>query len=343
MANNAHKENNKSSNKEKKKRSKLKTVLLSILTLIIIAVGGTYYYINNIFSKVETKKIDKDNLGVDEDLKAQLKAMGKDDIINIALFGLDKTTAEEPGRSDATMILSLDIDHKKVKIISIMRDSYVDIDGHGKDKLNHAHSFGGPELAIKTLNKTFNLNITDFASVDFADMEKIVNYLGGVEIDIKQSEIKTANEYIVELAKLGRTDPQYIEHPGVQNLSGMQALAYTRIRYVGNGDFERTDRQRKVLEALFQKIANTNATEFPGLVSNLLPYIQTSFSSGNIVKIGSYMLLNGVTNLEQQRFPLDEDCKDTGEIIDGVWYLPFDKQATTEKLHKYIFEDVKPS
>ncbi|SFA81409.1 LCP family protein [Clostridium frigidicarnis] len=336
-------ENKNTSNKKKKKRSKLKIVLLSILTLLIIAVGGTYSYIHHIFSKVETKKIDKDNLGVDEDLKAQLKAMGKDDIINIALFGLDKTNNEELGRSDATMILSLDMDNKKVKMISIMRDSYVDIDGHGKDKLNHAHAFGGPELAIKTLNKTFNLNITDFASVDFADMEKIVDYLGGVEIDIKQSEIETANEYIVDLAKLGRTDPQYIEKPGVQNLTGMQALAYTRIRYVGNGDFERTDRQRRVLEALFEKIANTGATEFPALVSNLLPYIQTSFSSGEIIKIGSYMLLNGVTTFEEQRFPLDEDCKDTGEVIDGIWYLPFDKKATTEKLHKYIFEDIKPS
>ncbi|SFA81442.1 LCP family protein [Clostridium frigidicarnis] len=329
--------------RRKKKNPTARIILLSLALLFLLGLGGGAYYVVNLLGKVNTEKINKANLGVDDDLNARLKSLGKDNIINIALFGLDKTNEEERGRSDATMVLSIDADNKKIRLISLMRDSYVSIDGHGKDKLNHAHAFGGPELAIKTINKNFNLNITDFVSVDFAHMQKVIDALGGVEIDVKPEEVKIANQYVVELAKLGRTDPDYIDKAGKQTLSGMQALSYTRIRYVGNGDFERTDRQRRVLEALFDKIKNAGPTEFPKIVSDLLPMVTTSLSSTDIMKLGSDLLLKGVTNLEQERFPVDGDYVDGGKTINGVWYLPFDEKATKDKLHKYIFEDIKPS
>ncbi|SFA81426.1 LCP family protein [Clostridium frigidicarnis] len=329
--------------RRKKKNPTVRIILLSIALLFLLGIGWGAYYAVNLLGKVNTEKLDKSNLGVDEDLNARLKSLGKDNIINIALFGLDKTNEEELGRSDATMILSIDADNKKIKLVSLMRDCYVNINGHGKDKLNHAHSFGGPELAIRTINKNFNLNVTDFVSVDFAHMQKIIDALGGVEIDVKSTELETANKYVVELALLGRTDPDYIDKAGKQTLSGMQALSYSRIRNVGNGDFERTDRQRTVLEALFNKIKHAGSTEFPKIVSDLLPMVTTSLSSTDIIKLGSDLLLKGITNLEQERFPIDGDYVDGGKMINGVWYLPFDEKSTQGKIHKYIFEDIKPS
>ncbi len=148
--------------------------------------------------------------------------------------------ASERGRSDSIIILSIDYVHNKLKLSSVMRDTYVYVEGHGNTKINHAYAYGGPVLAIKTLNSNFDLNIKDFVAVDFEGFKKIIDILGGVEIEIKDYELPT-------METVG------IYEAGIYNLNGEQALAYSRIRKQGSGDYERTDRQRRVLEALFRK------------------------------------------------------------------------------------------
>lgn len=253
----------------------------------------------------------------------------EDGIINIAFFGIDRRNKDEASRSDALMILTLDKKHKKIKISSIMRDSYVNIDGHGMTKINHAYAYGGPALAIKTLNKNFDLNIKDYVTVDFIGFEKIIDSIGGADINITPEEVKFINE-----------DASTSTSAGLQKLNGSQALAYTRIRHTDGGDFERTQRQRTVLVNVLNKIEKTNPKDIANIVSKLLPYTETSMSNTEILKSLTSISLLGIKNIDQQRFPLDDYCD--GKMIAGVWYLIFDLDATKSQMHKYIFEDIKP-
>ncbi|NFP91594.1 LCP family protein [Clostridium sporogenes] len=319
-------------------KSKKSKWILSIITIIVlVGVVGTVYVYSQL-GKVKKVPIVKN----DKDLKIDKKVdQYGGDVINIAFFGLDRRKKDEPSRSDAMMVVSLDKKHKKVKVSSIMRDSYVDIDGHGKTKLNHAYAYGGPELAIKTINSTFKLNIRDFVAVDFYGLEKIIDNVGGVEIPVRSDEIKYINAHMQETARIEGKSVQEVQNPGLQNLNGMQAVAYARIRYTSGGDYERTERQRTVLTAIMNKVKKLGPTEFPKVVSSLLPNVESSLSSTEIMKMGTSVFSLGVENVEQQRFPLDDYCQ--GKLIDGVYYLLFNEEKTIDQMHKYIFEDIKPN
>lgn len=329
--------------RRKKTDKKLKITLLVFTFILLFGLGMGGFYLSTIFNKVNVEKISKnpDELGISKDLEQKLQESGKDNIINIALFGLDQRSINERGRSDSIMILTIDNAHKKIKLSSIIRDSYVDIDGHGMDKINHAYAFGGPQLAVRTLNKNFNLNIKDYVTVNFFGLAEIIDAMGGVTIDIKSSEVAPVNARAAGLAKLSNKTTRNIDGPGKQVLNGVQAVAYSRERHVGNGDYERTDRQRRVLTALMEKVKSLGVTKYPNVVSELMPYVLTNMSSIDIIKMGSDVLTSGSTNIEQERFPSDSYSK--GEKIKGIYYLTFDEVATKEQLHKYIFEDIKPT
>lgn len=323
----------------KKKWSKKKIILCSLIAIVLVVVGFMGISIFQTLGKMNTTKIDKDDqaVGINRETSEKLDK----DTINIGFFGLDQRVKGEASRSDSTMVLSIDKKYNKIKLTSIMRDSYVNIDGHGQDKLNHAYAFGGPQLAIKTLNTNYGLNIRDFVAVNFADLSKIIDELGGVEIEIKNYEVNMVNEYIQDVAKVTGLKGTPLNGAGKQNLSGVQAVGYSRVRYVGNGDFERTERQRTVLTALFNKIKSSGISEYPSLVNKLLSFVDTSMSAVDIIKIGTSALTNGITNLEQERFPMDGYCKDA--TINGVWYLKFDEKETKDQIYKFIYEDVKPT
>ncbi|MCW6062191.1 LCP family protein [Clostridium sporogenes] len=318
--------------------SKKKKWILSIVAVIILISAVSILYVYSKLGTVKKVPISKS----DKELKIHKEAeQYGSDVINIAFFGLDRRKKEEPSRSDAMMIVSLDKKHKKVKVSSIMRDSYVDIEGHGKTKLNHAYAYGGPELAIKTINSNFKLNIRDFVAVDFYGLENIIDTVGGVEIPVRSDEIKYINSYMQGTAKVENKAVQEVQNPGLQNLNGMQAVAYARIRYTSGGDYERTERQRTVLTAIMNKIKKLGPTELPKLVSALLPNVESSLSSTEILKMGTSAFALGIDNVEQQRFPLDNYCE--GKLIEGVYYLLFNEEKTIDQMHKYIFEDIKPN
>lgn len=310
-------------------------ILGVILVVILGAVGGVYFYGNYLFNKLEKVEIDKDNIGITEEVEEKLSQYS-DSIINIALFGVDAVDGEA-GRSDSIMIATIDTVHKKLKLTSIMRDSYVAIDGHGNDKINHAYAFGGPQLAIKTLNENFDLNIEDFASVNFETLPKIIDKIGGIELDIDADELEYINGYIAHLNNINGTSEPAIESTGLQHVSGTQALAFCRIRYTSGGDYKRTERHREVLTKIFEKIETLPATSYPSLLLEVLPMVNTSLTYNEILDLGTEVLKVGDSSMELERFPLDEYCE--GQMINGVYYLTFDKETTVEQLHSYIFED----
>lgn len=316
-------------------------IVLIIFTIIGSGICYTYYQLSRVVS-IKISKSNKD-LGIKpEDLKqvGDKKLVEGKDIINIALFGLDRRYKNDPSRSDSIMIPTIDELHKKIKMSSIMRDTYVDINEHGKTKINHAYAYGGPQLAIRTLNENFNLNIKNFVTVDFFSLESIIDQLGGVSINVKADEVSLINSYMREVANLEKQTFNPVTRIGVQNLDGKQAVAYSRIRYTAGGDYVRTERQRTVLSALLIKVQGAGKFEFPTIVAKLLPYTETSMSSMDIIKLGTVIFTSGIKTLDQERFPLD--AYSNGQTIGGIWYLVTDIKATTKQIHQYIYEDEKP-
>ncbi|GAB6168165.1 LCP family protein [Clostridium carnis] len=322
-------------NKRKKKKSVGFKILIGFLCVILAigVVGGGYFI--GLLNKMESVKLDNNDLGISKDEFDKYETSSK--IKNIALFGVDATDGES-GRSDSIMIATIDPVHNKLKITSIMRDSYVNIAGHGMDKINHAYAFGGPQLSIKTLNENFGLNIEDFATVNFSSLPVVINILGGIDLDITADELNYINSYVDDINVKDGTNSPRIAAPGMQHVNGVQALAYSRIRYTSGGDYERTQRHRTVLTALFNKLASTPVSSYNSILNELLPYVQTSLSATDIVSLGTKVLSTG-TNLEQERFPRDGFGE--GANIDGVYYLTFDKDVTVNQIREYIFNDKK--
>lgn len=306
-----------------KKRSKIVLIIIGIIIgVFLISIGGVYIYGKHIYNKVEKVEVDKEEVGITEEVEEKLSPYNNS-VINIALFGVDSNDGST-GRSDSIIIATIDTIHKKLKLTSIMRDSYVNISGIGNDKINHAYAFGGPQLAIKTLNENFDLNIQDFVAVNFDSLPKIIDMLGGVTVDVTEEEVSHISG---------------INSAGTYNLTGAQALAYSRIRYATGGDYVRTERQRTILTKMYEKILSINPTQYISLLNEGLSMLQTSLDYSKILELGTEVLKMGVTTLEQERFPLDGYCQ--GEIINGVYYLIFNKSLTVEQLYNYIFEDVK--
>lgn len=318
-------ENNSGKKKGKKKKSigfKILMGFLAVILAIIVAGGG---YIYGLINKMDKVDLDKKDLGIVEEHFDEYS--NSDKIKSIALFGVD---AEDggAGRSDSIMIATIDPVHNKLKVTSIMRDSYVDIPGYGMDKINHAYAFGGPQLSIKTINENFGLNIEDFVAVDFSTLPTIIDTLGGLGIEVTDEEVALINSYVTS---------SYLPSSGYQYLDGDQALYYSRIRSTAGGDFERTLRQRTVLNSLFSTLLNTPASSYNSVLNNILPYVQTNLSATTILDLGTKVLGVGNGVLEQERFPRDGYSE--GATIDGVYYLKFDIESTITQMRDYIFND----
>lgn len=260
--------------------------------------------------------------------------------INIAFFGVDRRSTSDFGNSDIIMVVSIDMISHKVKLSSIMRDTYVSIYARGKNKINAAYLEGGPKLAIRTLNENFNLKIRDYISVDFFGSAKIIQALGGVEIDVKEEELEHLNNYLGEIAGIDRIPAKFVTKAGSQRLDGKQAVAYSRIRAVGRGDYERINRQAVVMGALTKSMQEKKSDFISIVLKDIVPNIETNLDYAQLFEIGTNMLSAKSRSLEHVRFPLDDASE--GVMIDKIWYLSADLAKTTQSLHNFIFKDIHP-
>lgn len=325
-------------------KSLIKKILISILILFLVSIISVGAYFTYQLSKLNKKDINLSNIGINSSSSDNVINKYKEyssDIVNIALFGVDSRHEKvgDVSHSDSMMILSIDKKHNKIKLSSILRDSLVKVYGHGKTKLTHAYAYGGPELTIRTINENFNLNIEDYITVDFSGLTEIIDSLDGIEIDVKEKEIAQINKYGKEIAQIMKENYTPIENPGLQILDGHQATAYARIRKVGNGDFERVERQKTVLIEIAKKIQQQGVTRYPSLITKLIPYTETSLSTKEILGIATDCITRGITTIDWYRFPLDGYCDKL--VKNKEWYLSLDIPETTEHIHKYIYEDIK--
>ena len=235
-----------------------------------------------------------------EALLAGGEVVSSDDIINVLLIGADKRAAwgETTGRSDACMIATIDMKHKKLKLTSLMRDMYVDIPGYGKHNFNAAYSYGGVELLYKTILTNFGITVQGYAVVDFAAFKKVVNALGGVNVKL------TDVEYNWLMKNYHRTSVLDLV-PGKNKMNGTQALAYCRIRKV-DSDFGRTERRRYVLQQIFTKMKSKPISKWYDVAEVALPEITTDLSEDKIIEYMMNVIFMGTTEIEQLNIPLND-------------------------------------
>lgn len=329
---------------------------LSILLVFLIA-SATYIYVlldqlenNSLADYADSSDLSdfSDSSDSQEEVPSNDKELGISEtapktretgVINILLFGLDSRVENSVSRSDTIMIATIDKKNQVIKLTSLMRDMYVPIPGRDKNRINTAYIFGGPSLAIKTVNTNFDLDIRHYVTVDFFGLEKIIDQVGGVTIDVKKQEIPYINSCIQELNSLNKnTKPApLLKNPGPQTLNGRQAVAYARVRKVGNGDFERTERQRRVLVELFKKVKTINPLKLPGLVSTMLPYVETNLSKTEILSLGISVLGFKNKDIIQYRLPVDGTYE--SKRIDGMAVLVPDLEKNKVLLHDFIYGD----
>lgn len=327
--------------KPKKKMNLFFKILLilfiSILIIIITAIATGYFYLKNKLGKIEYVDLKSSDIAVNEGVDNSLSSYR-----NIALLGIDarEDTFGTGNRSDCIMILSLNEKTNDVKITSIYRDTYLNIDGHGLDKVTHAYSYGGAKLALSTLNKNLDLNITEFVAINFDTVRTVVDSVNGVEITLDSQEVKYINGYINGLNKQFGTSSSNINTPGTYKLDGVQALAYSRIRYTDGGDYRRTERMRDVLMAVFNKAKTMGVGELNNLADTILPHVSTNISENEIIslipKIASFNVVDSFG------WPYKTD----GKMINGVWYgVPLNLQDNVSKLHTSLFgeENYEPT
>ena len=327
--------------KKKKRRKSILKILLIIFVVfividVILATSG-YFYLKSKLSKIQYVPIDKSQIYIDEAVKSNLATYR-----NIALFGIDarKDTFSMGYRSDCIMILSLNEQTKEAKIMSLYRDSYLDIDEYGLDKVTHAYSYGGPKLALSTLNKNLDLNITEFVAINFDTVRTVVDKVGGINMHITKEETKYINGYIDELNRIYKTNTKHITKEGDYKLNGIQALSYARIRYTEGGDYKRTERMRDVLNLVFEKVKHLSIPELNDLADEILPHVSTNITDNEIMAMIPQIATINIT--DNFGWPYHKK----GQMINKVYYsVPTSLEDDVKELHKQLFneDDYTPS
>ena len=261
---------------------------------------------------------------------------------NILLLGTDADSG--PRRSDSMILVSIDSNNKEIKFSSFMRDTYVDIDGYGKDKLNAAFAFGGPELATKTIEKNYGIKIDNYITTGFADFKKIVNALGGVDIELDKDECGYINW---QLGKNGQTETygEVEVKDGVQKLNGQQALWFCRDRgsenFSGN-DFTRTSRQRRMMMGLVKSYKTSSVDDILSITNDLKKYVETDLSKQDLMWLVNHSNKLFTYKTSDKCYPEESSGWSAGSTEIGAWIIEIDSwDATKKDIAHYIYTDLK--
>lgn len=309
-------------------------LILVIFTIIVIAFG--YFFIKSKLNKMQQVEINVNELNVSDVIEQNLHGYR-----NVAIYGVDSRDSSlgKGNRSDCIIIASINNSTKEIKLISVYRDTYVNIEGYGLDKITHAYSYGGPELALKTLNENLDLNITEFVTVNFDALADAINSIGGVDINIEENEIQYLNNYLAETSKVTGLETKKVTNTGLQTLDGVQAVAYSRIRYTEGGDYKRTERMRTVIEAMFDKLKTKSLGEINNLVDQLLPEVYTNLEPDEIIALAPTILQYNIS--DSIGWPYN-----VKGITTDRWYgVPVTLEENVKQLHEEAFgeENYTPS
>lgn len=322
--------------RKKKQNQKIAIVVVEILVLIILAAV--------LFVVTKLSKIEKDSginpaeVGINEDISSESQEI-MEGYTTIALFGLDNRSNGNlsKGNSDVIMIASINNDTHVAKLVSVYRDSYLDIGGGTFKKCNAAYAKGGPEQAITMLNRNLDLNITDYVTVDFNAIIECVDLLGGITLaEVTDDEAVLMRGYMDELNKLTKHNSKYLSGGGTNvQMDGVQACAYARIRYTAGDDYRRAERQRTVLSAMIAKAQKSNLKTLNGLLDTVFGDIKTSFSNTQL--IGLMAQIFNYELGETVGFPFEKNAVTLGNK--GSVVVPCDLETNVKQLHVFLYDD----
>ena len=323
----------------KRKRQKMKVIVLTVLVILILLLSGVAFAMSK-WGKLERIKLEKGDIETNELSKETMKNMK--DYTTLALFGLDNRSNGnfERGNSDTIMVASINNKTGEIKMVSVYRDTYLDMSDGSFNKANAAYNIGGPKQAVNMLNKNLDLHITDYVSVDFNALVDVIDMLGGIELEITEEEAVYINGYIDEIVSVTGKLSNHIS-AGTQVVDGTQATAYARIRYTTGWDYKRTERQRIVLSKIFEKVKHSDLGTLNGIMDAVLPEVSTSLSltemMGMLKDIGKYNMG------ESAGFPFEKESANVGNVSYAVVAVDFENNV--KELHKFLFagENYTPS
>jgi len=368
-----------------------KKIIFAILSFILVCIVSvaTYFYHSYQTIKEDNGNItsysDEGESSDAENLKLEKKKIYNEvkGITNILLLGIDDRGTKEPTRSDTIMILTLDANNKKMKLTSIMRDTYVEIPGHGFQKINHAFAYGGVNLMAKTIEKNFDLSLDRYVKINFDGFKDLADSVGGLDVNISnnealnelnrcilleiydnpKSDLKRVKDLtdragllrlreegaalIKDNSRLSKEEYNYIsettgfvQNIGDVHLNGTQLLAFSRMRHVGEGDFERNERQRNVVNLLIDKLKDTPQIKYLSIVNKLLPYVKTNIAITDALNLvyTSYKINN--FTMEQLQIPATK-LSDGRIYKNKGWVLLMNKEQNTKVLKEFIFDNIK--
>ncbi len=375
-----------SSSKEYKKRKKnrrgravLRGIAVFFCLVFILCGSGLVYVSTNLLANLTTTSIAKDNdsLGIDTE-----NIVMDSSIKNIALFGVDSRNGDFTGLSDVIMILSVDGVHGKLKLTSILRDSELSINGETLNgdyvnytaKINNAYQLGGPELAIRTLNRNFGLDIREYVTVNFANMAAIVDAFGGVDMELTAEEVGAINDNLWALSQEvedqkerdmangtyeeqtyseikstdyfpdvnGEINIAYGEYEGgTYHLNGNQAVAYGRIRYV-DSDWGRVERQQKVFSALVGKVTELSWSDYPSLIQQMMPYCETNLDLTDVMGLAPILLTDfTISSISVPNADYETDLFSDYDSSDA-YRMIYDPTGAAQRISAFIYEESSP-
>lgn len=326
------------------KKWKLSIPLLIVEVLVLLIAIGVLYVVTATTNEIERTAIDEDNIIINEEVVETKKEKGQEVVAevkkgyrNIALFGVDARDGElgRGTRSDTIIIASINQDTHEIKLVSVYRDTYLNLGNDTYNKCNGAYAKGGPEQAITMLNMNLDLDITDYVTVGFSGLIDAIDCLGGIDIEITEAEINHLNNYQLCMAEEMGVDYIPVTEPGFQTLNGMQATAYCRIRYTKGDDFRRAERQRDVLGAMMIKAKGASLTTLRDVVTAVLPSINTSLNVNEIISVlGTVAEYNVVTS---DGFPFQNKRANVTLGSKGDCIIPTTLDENVSMLHELLY------
>lgn len=323
-------------------RQRRKMILFAFEIIIILVMVAVLYLVMNKTSEgPKVTVLDTEKLAIPSQVQEMKEEGGAmHGYMNIALFGVDAQTDSQlfkDSRSDSTIIASINLDTGDIKLVSVYRDTYLNIGTDEYQKCNGAYSYGGAEQAVKMLNMNLDMDITNFVTVGYKGLSEVIDGLGGVYIDVDSEELKHINNYQVDVSNVLKCEYTPVTEPGYQLLNGVQATAYCRIRQTKGDDFQRAARQREVIQAIEEQAKKMDLATLTAVFNDCIDDIYTSLDSKDILDlIGNIMNYRIV---EEEGFPQPDLRGNANMGAKGACVIPTDLQSNVIWLHQFLFED----
>lgn len=305
--------------------------------ILLIIAGGLFIYLqlNTKLAKINYAKVSEEDIKLNEGI---VNESSLTPYTNIALFGVDSRDSNtKKSNSDTIIIMSIDNKQKSVNIVSVYRDTLLNVGEEEYLKCNSAYLIGGPKQAVSMLNENLDLNIKKYITVDFSALAEIVDAIGGVTIALTEEEVTLINKFCEETAEVTGKSYTLIsaEDGGNYTLNGVQAVCYARIRYTDGNDFKRTERQRELIGLITEKAKKMSLKVLLDIMDNVFPLIETNFSKDELLSLGLSMMSYSIN--ESTGFPFEL----TGKEIDtvGSCVIPDTLVSNVKKLHQLLFND----